>query len=235
MMGRTIWGITSPARITSTRSPIRMSLVAIRSSLCSVARDTVTPVICTGCENRVGIERAGAAHVDRDVEQLGLGDFGRELPGDGPARLASADHAELAVQGEAVDFHHHAVGLEVEIGDQRLVALDRALHFVERVEALAVGLDLKAPGSEQVEDVGLRAHIDPAVDDLDRIGEHPEPAAAGDAGIELAERAGGGVARVGEQRFAGFFALLVGSAEAGVGQVDLAPDLHQLGVILAFK
>ena len=48
MIGRTIWGITSPARMTSTRSPSRMSLVAISSSLCSVALVTVTPLTCTG-------------------------------------------------------------------------------------------------------------------------------------------------------------------------------------------
>ena len=42
----------------------------------------------------------------------------------------------------------------------------------------------------------------PALDRLDREREHPEPAAAGEVGIELAETAGGGVARVGEERLA---------------------------------
>ncbi len=109
-------------------------------------------------QHRVGIERAGAAHVDRDVEQLRLGHLGRELPGDGPARLASADHAQLGVERESIDLHHHAIGLEVEIGNQRLVALDRRLHFIQRVEPLAMGLDLKAPAGEQIEDLGLGAH-----------------------------------------------------------------------------
>ena len=45
---RTTWGITSPARITSTQSPSRMSFWAISSSLCSVALLTVTPLISTG-------------------------------------------------------------------------------------------------------------------------------------------------------------------------------------------
>ena len=39
----TTCGITSPARMTSTQSPTRMSFCAIRSSLCSVALLTVTP------------------------------------------------------------------------------------------------------------------------------------------------------------------------------------------------
>src|SRR5260370_31028000 len=36
-------GITSPARVTSTQSPSRMSLAAINSALCTVAFETDTP------------------------------------------------------------------------------------------------------------------------------------------------------------------------------------------------
>src|SRR5438876_790698 len=46
--GPTICGITSPARWTITSSPSRMSLRLMSSSLCSVARDTVTPPTATG-------------------------------------------------------------------------------------------------------------------------------------------------------------------------------------------
>ena len=46
--GPSTWGITSPARVTSTQSPARMSFVWIRSKLCSVAVVTVTPPISTG-------------------------------------------------------------------------------------------------------------------------------------------------------------------------------------------
>ena len=48
IMGATTRGITSPARVTSTVSPIRISLLAIYSALCNVAFLTVTPPICTG-------------------------------------------------------------------------------------------------------------------------------------------------------------------------------------------
>ena len=78
---------------------------------------------------RPGIERPGAPHVHLNVEQLGLGDFGRELPRDRPARLASADHAKLGVERETIDFYHDAVSLKGQGGDQRLVAFDLLLHL----------------------------------------------------------------------------------------------------------
>ena len=46
--GPTICGITSPARWTITSSPSRMSLRLMSSSLCSVAREIVTPPTSTG-------------------------------------------------------------------------------------------------------------------------------------------------------------------------------------------
>ncbi len=52
---RTTSGITSPARCTITRSPIRTSLRRISSSLCSVARDTVTPPTYTGSRSADGV------------------------------------------------------------------------------------------------------------------------------------------------------------------------------------
>ena len=46
--GATTWGITSPARITTTSSPTRTSLRARSSSLWRVAVETVTPPTWTG-------------------------------------------------------------------------------------------------------------------------------------------------------------------------------------------
>ena len=53
--GPTTWGITSPARCTITRSPSRMSLRLMSSSLWSVALDTVTPPTCTGSSSAHGL------------------------------------------------------------------------------------------------------------------------------------------------------------------------------------
>ncbi len=51
----TISGMTSPARRTKTVSPLRTSLRRSSSSLCSVARDTVTPPTLTGLRCATGV------------------------------------------------------------------------------------------------------------------------------------------------------------------------------------
>ncbi|KJR42763.1 hypothetical protein MCHI_001342 [Candidatus Magnetoovum chiemensis] len=51
----TIFGITSPARTTTTVSPILTSLRKISSSLCKVARETVTPPTFTGSRTATGV------------------------------------------------------------------------------------------------------------------------------------------------------------------------------------
>ena len=50
-----ICGITSPARRTITVSPMRTSLRAISSSLCSVALETTTPPTVTGSSLAAGV------------------------------------------------------------------------------------------------------------------------------------------------------------------------------------
>ena len=115
-------------------------------------------------QHGVGIERAGAADVDPDLLQAGHGHLGRELPGDGPARLAAAHHAELAVEVEPVHLDHDAVGLERQLRDQ-LLAGRRSPPAPRPATSkrCAVRLDLEAPGGEQVEQlpVGARAPAGP--------------------------------------------------------------------------
>src|SRR5439155_383642 len=53
--GPSTCGITSPARVTSTQSPSRMSFASIRSKLWSVAVVTVTPPISTGSSTAYGL------------------------------------------------------------------------------------------------------------------------------------------------------------------------------------
>ena len=48
-------GITSPARSSSTKSPIRMFFSYNWSSLCSVARDTIVPPTNTGSRHATGV------------------------------------------------------------------------------------------------------------------------------------------------------------------------------------
>jgi outer membrane protein assembly factor BamB len=53
--GQTAWGITSPARSTSTQSPMRRSLRWMSPSLCSVERETTTPRMLTGSSSAQGL------------------------------------------------------------------------------------------------------------------------------------------------------------------------------------
>ena len=49
-------GITSPARLTITVSPIRISFLLTSSSLCKVALDTITPPTATGSNLATGVK-----------------------------------------------------------------------------------------------------------------------------------------------------------------------------------
>ena len=156
--GRSTWGITSPARMTSTRSPTRMSFCAIRSSLCSVAALTVTPVISTGASTAYGLSAPVRPTLIRMLLQPGDGHLGRELPGDGPAWLAAADDAELAVEVEPVHLDHDAVGLERRAaGSAPPARRSPPARRPASANRCAMGLDLEAPGGELVEQLPVGA------------------------------------------------------------------------------
>ena len=105
--------MTSPARWTITVSPMRTSLRAISSSLCSVAFCTTTPPTVTGSSLRHRRQRAGAAHLDLDAAQHRGRLLGGEFVGDGLARRAR-DEAEPLLQVEPVELVDDAVDVVVE-------------------------------------------------------------------------------------------------------------------------
>ena len=72
-------------------------------------------------------------------------------------------------------------------------------------------------------------------DRLDGEGEHPQPALPGERRVQHAETAGGCVPRIRKERLSLGFTLLVDPLEPGVGQVDLAPNLHHLGPAAALQ
>ena len=111
--GPTIWGITSPARWMITSSPSRICLRLMSSSLCSVARDTVTPPTSTGCEDRPRVQRPGAPDADRDLVEPRHRGHRRPLERARPARPL-VQRAEAALLVERVDLDHDAVDLVVE-------------------------------------------------------------------------------------------------------------------------
>ena len=110
LLTRTTFGITSPLRSTTTVSPICTPSRSISSSLCSVARDTVTPLTFTGLQVRHRRQSAGAAHLHLDVDDLGLAWRAAIFEGDGPARRFGGE-SELPLLRDAVHLEHHAVDL----------------------------------------------------------------------------------------------------------------------------
>ena len=92
------------------------------------------------------------------------------------------------------------------------MALDREAERLEPIERGGLGLDRGAAiGAVLDEDVRPGSEI----------------AAGGDRGVDLAQRTGAGVARVGIQRQAGLLALGVDARELGLRHVDLAPGLER--------
>ena len=177
-------------------------------------------------QHREGDEVAGAADVPDDVEQLRRRRRRRELPGDRPARLA-ADDAELAPERPLVDLDHDAVDLVVELVAPILPPAAALDHRLDPRVVGGVGVDLEAAlASHSTSSLWVarsrpRGGADPVAPDRERP-------FGGQRRVELADRAGGGVARVGEGRFARLGAPFVQRLEVGDRQVDLAADLDQL-------
>ncbi len=205
----TISGITSPARRTKTQSPTRTSLRSSSSSLCSVARETVTPPTKTGfrCGHRG--QRAGAADLDHDVLHLRLHLLGRELVGDRPAR-ALRDLAEARAQRPR--GRPSPPGRRPRrAGAWRSASIVwyACAHAVQPLRGVAPRVDRQAPPSRgtPASRGGSRRSRPSTVAHLVEV--DGERAPGGDLRVELAQRAGGRVARVDVGLLAGRLALLV--------------------------
>ena len=72
----------------------------------------------------------------------------------------------------------------------------------------------------------IRGFVDPLVF-AQAVRDEPEPSLAAELRVEELERAGRGVARIGERELLGGAAQLVEPDQLGVGHVDLASDLEQ--------
>ena len=59
--------------------------------------------------------RPGAAHLELHVPDEGHLLLCRELKGHGPARRAG-DETQLFLQGQRIDFDHHAINVKAQVG-----------------------------------------------------------------------------------------------------------------------
>ena len=180
-----------------------------------------------GGQARDGGERAGAADLDLDCLEPGDGALGGELVGDGPARRGGAE-AEAGLEVEAVDLVDHAVDVVAEGG---AAGLDVAVSGEHVVDAVA-GRHQRIGGEAERRESGDRAGLgvrERLGDLAPGVGEEPQRTGGGDPGIELAQRSGGRVARVGEGPGAGLRLAGVEGGEIRVAHIDLAADLEHGG------
>ena len=111
--GETTWGITSPARITTTSSPLAHVLAGQVLLVVEGRGGDGDAADVDRLQHRERDQVAGAADVPDDLVQRRRRRRRRELPGDRPARLAP-DHAELPPERPLVDLDDDAVDLVVE-------------------------------------------------------------------------------------------------------------------------
>ncbi len=180
-----------------------------------------------------GRERAGAANLDFNAAQDCGRLLGGELVGDGPTRRAR-DEAKAVLQIEAIDLVDDAVDVVAELGALLTDAVVVGDHRLGRCDGLHQRVDGQAPTAEGGDDAGLR--IGRQLADLTPgVGEKLQRARRGNAGVKLAQRAGGSVARVGEYLGAGGGLRFVQLREVGVAVVDLAAHFHDRGHVLALQ
>ena len=176
------------------------------------------------CDRRKG---AGASdmNIDRLDDRRRL--LGRKLVRERPARIAG-DEAEPLLPVQAIDFVDHAIDVVIEARALCLDLMVEREHGVDGVAYLRQRIGLEAAGGEPVEHARLRlrrhrAHLAPAV------GKEAKRARCRDRRIELAQRARRRVARVREDLAAGRLLPLIERQESGLGHVDLAADLANVG------
>ena len=178
-----------------------------------------------GLQDGVRVQRAGTSDVDADVQQACDRPLRRELPGDGPARLSS-DEAEVPLVVQPVYLHDHPVCLVVLAVALAHPAFVVGRDLFGRLEALDLRIDAQAELSEPLHRLPVRGRSLRVLHPTQLVDPDVEAPGRGDARVELAQRACGGVARVREQRFARRFALLVHPSEGVAREVDLAAHLH---------
>ncbi len=170
---------------------------------------------------------AGPADLDVDRLERGLGALGGEFVGHPPARRA-ADRPEPVLPVEPIDLIDDPVDVVGKVRPRRLDARILIEHLVDRFAAGHQLADREAQAVDRLHRGKVKrserlAHLAPAV----RV-EAQRPR-RGDTRILLAKRAGRGVARVGENLAAGRLLPLVQRLEVGLGHVDFAADLEDVG------
>ena len=181
-----------------------------------------------GLQLRHRRERPGAA--DLHFDRLHLGDLllRRILVGNRPARLAR-HVAELALPAEIIHLVNHAVDIErqpLALGTNARVILHQALGAMDDRAAL---VHRHAEGLDRVQQLAVPAGQPHAVDHAVAVRGKGQRPLCGDLRVELAHRAGRGIARIDEQLLAQLGLAPVHALEGGARHVDLAAHFEHVG------
>ena len=178
--------------------------------------------------------RGGAGATDLDLDRLDRGGLllRRKLVRDRPARRAR-DETHLALAGVVVQLVDHAVDVvrqgvtpgtdTLEIGDQAIEAARRSHLGRHRETPLAQLPQRGRVGGRQLA----------ALDHADGIGKETQPPLRGDRRIELAQRSGGAVARVGQRLFVVLAGVVVEGLEILAQHDHFAAHFEHVGPALA--
>src|SRR3984957_8500341 len=178
-------------------------------------------------ENGEGREHAGAADADHDFAQQ-CGFLVRLiLVGDGPARRFRGV-AELVLQTDFVDLDDDAVDVEAKLFAFGVPFGDVLLDLRQAVAKFPIVADFETHFAESFENFGVAFFRDAAIDQQ-VVGEEIEVARFGDVGVEDADRAGGGVARIGVAFGADGVLLLVHGVESLAGHDRFAANFERAG------
>ncbi len=180
-----------------------------------------------GRKHRVGTQVAGLADVPADALQAGHGRGRGELPRYSPPRLAP-DGAETALGGQVGDLDDDAVDLEVELAPTGLPGKALGDHVLLGAQALDVAVDAEAVGAQPLKRLPVGREREP-LGDPHLVAPDRQRSFGGQSGVELADGAGGRVARVHERREALLGAALVERGEVPQRHVQLAANLQQRG------
>ena len=145
---------------------------------------------------RPGGDGARPPHLHVDVLDHRFRLLGGRLAGDGPPRRLRRG-AEPAPQGGVVELEHDAVDVVGQRVAPRHAAVSERREGVDARDPRVLGRHLEAEPLQDVERRPVRVEHRLAAREQG-VGVEVEAAGGGDAGVEHAQRAGGGVAGVGE-------------------------------------
>ena len=178
-----------------------------------------------GVEHGGGSQRPGAAHVEGDVLYHGNRLLRRELEGDGPAGMMRGG-PEGRLQRQVIDLHDDPVGLVIQLVTLGFELLAIVNDVVQGATARPVEIYPRAGLLKRLQRVPVRRDGVGGLGVAQGVEENIQRPASSDAGIQQPQRAGGGVARVGEGRLSIRFELPVEARKGAPRHVDLAANFQ---------